>query len=195
MLLVVNGSTRSNVSDGSIARYKARLVANGNQQTEGLDFTETFSPVIKQPTVRIVLSLAVHHDWPIRQLDVSNAFLHGIVEEEVYMRQPLGYKSVSHPNHVCKLHKALYGLRQAPRAGFSLFSSFLLQQRFINSKADASLFSLKTDHGITLILVHVDDILITGNNSEFIYELIKTLSTRFVMKDLGSSAFFWVSKF
>lgn len=114
MLLVVNGSTRSNVSDGSIARYKARLVANGNQQTEGLDFTETFSPVIKQPTVRIVLSLAVHHDWPIRQLDVSNAFLHGIVEEEVYMRQPLGYKSVSHPNHVCKLHKALYGLRQAP---------------------------------------------------------------------------------
>lgn len=83
-------------SDSSIARYKARLVANGNQQTEGLDFTETFSPVIKQPTVCIVLSLAVHHDWPIRQLDVSNAFLHGIVEEEVYMRQPLGYKSASH---------------------------------------------------------------------------------------------------
>lgn len=173
-----------------MARYKARLVANGNQQEEGLDFTETFSPVVKQPTIRVVLSLAVHHDWIIRQLDVSNAFLHGIVEEEVYMKQPFGYKSVSHPHHVCKLNKALYGLRQAPRAWFSLFSTFLIQQGFVNSKADASLFSLKTDHGVALILVYVDDIIITGSNADYISTLIKTLSTRFVMKDLGALSYF-----
>lgn len=109
-------------SDGSVARYKARLVANGNQQAEGIDFTKTFSPVIKQPTVRIVLSLAVHYGWSIKQLDVTNAFLHGVLDEEVYMRQPLGYKDPDHPHFVCKLHKALYGLRQAPRAWFSMFS-------------------------------------------------------------------------
>lgn len=113
------------------------MVANGNQQEEGVDFTETFSPVIKQPTVRVVLSLAVHYNWSIRQLDVSNAFLHGIIEEEVYMKQPLGYRSESNPSHVCKLNKALYGLRQAPRAWFALFSSFLIQQGFTNSKADS----------------------------------------------------------
>lgn len=154
-------------SDGSVARYKARLVANGNQQEEGLDFTKTFNPVIKQPTIRVVLSLAVHYDWEIRQLYVCNAFLHGVVEEEVYMKQPLGYKSVSHPHHVCKLNKALFGLRQAPRAWFSLFSSFLIQHG-INSKTDPSLFSLKTDQGLTLVLVYVDDIHLTGSNTSYI---------------------------
>lgn len=98
-------------SNGSIARYKAHLVANGNQQEEGLDFTETFSLITKQPTVRVVLSMAVHYNWTIRQLDMSNAFLHGIIEEEVYMKQPLGYKSESRPHYVCKLNKALYVLR------------------------------------------------------------------------------------
>lgn len=87
-------------SDGSIARYKARLVANGNQQYEGIDFSETFSPVIKQPTIRIVLSLAVTNHWVIKQLDVSNAFLHGVIDEDVYMKQPMGYKSSAYPTRV-----------------------------------------------------------------------------------------------
>lgn len=113
-------------SDGSIARYKARLVANGNQQAEGLDFLETFSPVVKQPTVRIILS----YKWPLKQLDVSNAFLHGVIHEDVCMKQPLGYKDPTHPHFVCKLNKALYGLRQAPRAWFSVFSSYPLELGF-----------------------------------------------------------------
>lgn len=178
-------------SDGSVTRYKARLVANGNQQAEGIDFTETFSPVIKQPTVRIVLSLAVHHGWSIRQLDVTNAFLHGVIDEEVYMRQPLGYKDPDHPHFVCKLHKALYCLRQAPRAWFSMFSSFLVQQGFLHSQADASLFTKKTDTGITLVLVYVDDILVTGSDSAYISDLIIALSQKFVMKDLGSLKYFF----
>lgn len=177
-------------SDGSVARYKARLVANGKQQAEGIDFTETFSPVIKQPTVRVVLSLAVHYAWSIQQLDVTNAFLHGVIDEEVYMKQPLGYKDPAHPNFVCKLNKALYGLRQAPRAWFSMFSGFLLQQGFIHSKADASLFTKKTEKGVTLVLVYVDDILATGSDKMYISELIQVLGQKFVMKDLGSLSYF-----
>ena len=98
-------------SDGSISRYKARLVAKGFHQQYGVDFDETFSPVIKPPTVRIILSLAVQFNWPLRQLDVRNAFLHGHLKEEVYMAQPSGYVDSRFPNHVCKLQKSLYGLK------------------------------------------------------------------------------------
>lgn len=106
------------------------------------------------------------------------------------MRQPLGYKNQSHPHYVCKLNKALYGLRQAPRAWFSIFSGFLLQQGFQNSKADVSLFTMKNDQGLTMVLVYVDDIIVTGSNADFITQLISTLSSRFVMKDLGDLSYF-----
>lgn len=146
--------------------------------------------MIKQPTIRIVLSLAVHHAWSIKQLDVSNAFLHGNIDEEVYMRQPLGYKDPVHPSFVCKLSKALYGLRQAPRAWFFVFSGFLLQQNFAQSKADSSLFIKKTATDITLVLVYVDDILITGSNTAYIQDLVTVLSSKFIMKDLGPLSYF-----
>ena len=101
-------------SDGSISRYKARLVAKGFHQQYGVDFEETFSPVIKPPTVRIILSLAVQFNWPSRQLDVINTFVLSLLKEEVHMVQPPGYIDHVHPTYVCKLHKSLYGLKQAP---------------------------------------------------------------------------------
>nr|GEU73746.1 ribonuclease H-like domain-containing protein [Tanacetum cinerariifolium] len=105
-------------ADGTLSRYKARLVANGSSQQLGIDYDETFSPVVKSATIRTVLSLAVSRKWPIHQLDVKNAFLNGNLFETVYIHQPPGFVDPQYPHHVCLLQKSLYGLKQAPRAWF-----------------------------------------------------------------------------
>jgi hypothetical protein len=102
--------------DGSIDRYKARLIAKGFKQQYGVDYDDTFSPVVKPTTIRTMLSLVVSQNWCLRQIDIQNAFLHGLLNENVYMKQPPGFEDSQHPTHLCKLDKYLYGLKQAPQA-------------------------------------------------------------------------------
>lgn len=112
-------------ADGSVDRYKARIVAKGFEQRFGIDYEETFSLVVKPTTIRVLLSLAISRRWCLRQLDIQNTFLHGMLQEDVYMQQPRGYEDPIFPQHICKLDKSLYGLKQAPRAWFSRLSSKL----------------------------------------------------------------------
>ncbi|KAJ0837837.1 putative RNA-directed DNA polymerase [Helianthus annuus] len=176
-------------STGEIERYKARLVAKGYSQKEGVDFDETFSPVVKMVTVRCLISLAVERNWPLFQLDINNAFLYGSLNEEVYMCLPEGFFS-QHETKVCKLNKSLYGLKQAPRMWNEKLVSVLVEFGFIQSKCDHSLFIKSKNSVFIALLVYVDDIVITGNNSEEINKVKQLLNTSFSIKDLGLLKYF-----
>jgi len=177
-------------ADGSIERYKARLVAKGYHQQLGVDFHETYNPVVKPATIRLVLSITVCNNWTVLRLDVQNAFLHGNLTEMVYMDQPSGFKHPQFPNHLCKLKRSLYGLKQVPRQWFSRLIVVLIQFSFVGNKADMSLFVHTNTSSIIYILIYVDDIIITGSNDVVVTDIIQRLHKEFAITDLGPLSFF-----
>ncbi|GJX52954.1 ribonuclease H-like domain-containing protein [Tanacetum coccineum] len=177
-------------ADGTLSRYKARLVANGSNQQHGVDFDETFSPVVKPATIRTVLSLVVSRQWPIHQLDVKNAFLNGDLSETVYMHQPPGFVDSRYPNHVCLLQRSLYGLKQAPRAWFQRFAGYATRAGFSPSRCDSSLFIYTQGSQVAYLLIYVDDIILTASSPVLLQQIVDSLHKEFDMTDLGALNYF-----
>ncbi|GKD78859.1 ribonuclease H-like domain-containing protein [Tanacetum coccineum] len=177
------------MANGNVERFKAWLVAKGFNQREGIGYEETFSHMVKIVTVRCVLSIAVNKKWPLYQLDINNAFLYGDLEEDVYTNLPKGY-SDKNDKRVCKLVKSLYGLKQAPRKWNEKLNSVLSDCGFVQSMNDFSLFVKSEKDVILVLLVYVDDIIVTGNNSDEINKFKQFLSTTFLIKDLGKIKYF-----
>ena len=161
-------------ADGSVERYKARLIARGFTQEYGIDYEETFAPVACLTYIRSLIAVAAIHHWPLFQMNVKNAFLNGDLFEEVYMQPPPGYPDSQ--NQFCCLRRTPYGLKQVPQAWFTKFNSVVTQQGFTPSSYDSTLFICHTSTGITLILFYVDDMIITGDDTTGIYDLQKFLS-------------------
>ncbi|CAL1405972.1 unnamed protein product [Linum trigynum] len=176
-------------ADGTLERKRARLVVQGFGQEYGLDYDETFAPVAKMQTVRTLLAVAALKHWPLFQLDVKNAFLHGDLKEVVYMKRPPGY-TVGRDDQVCLLQRSLYGLKQAPRAWFEKFQSTVIALGFQQSRNDPSLFLQSTSAGCIVLLLYVDDMIITGDDVLGIQRLKKGLHASFTLKELGSLSYF-----
>ncbi|CAM8934225.1 unnamed protein product [Rhodiola kirilowii] len=176
-------------SDEIIERHKARLVVLGIRQVEGIDFTKTFAPVAKMTSVRVFLSVAAIKGWHLHQMDVHNAFMHGDLNEEVYMKLPPSFPT-THSGQVCKLQKSLYGLSQAPRNWLSKLVHSLSIFGFHQSKADYSLFSLTQSNTTLHVLEYVDDLIIAEDDLSAIDRFKRSLRSCIHMKDLGIRKYF-----
>ena len=172
-------------ADGNIERFKARLVAKGFTQTYGIDYNETFAPVAKLQSLRLLLAIAAIEDLEVHQMDVKSAFLMGELEEEIYMDQPEGFEE---GDQVCRLKKSLYGLKQSPRVWNYKLHDFFTTNRFTQTNADHSIYINKSNDA--MIGIWVDDLIIVGRNLNIINDLKKKLNDTFEMKDLKDLTYF-----
>ncbi|GJS03539.1 retrovirus-related pol polyprotein from transposon TNT 1-94 [Tanacetum coccineum] len=175
---------------GGILKNKARLVARGYRQEEGIDFEESFAPVARLEAIRIFLAFAAHMNMVIYQMDVKTAFLNGNLREEVYVSQPDGFVDPDKPNHVYKLKKALYGLKQAPRAWYDMLSSFLISNDFSKGSVDPTLFIRREGNELILVQIYVDDIIFAASTPELCDLFAKIMCSKFKMSMMGKISFF-----
>ncbi|GJS56072.1 retrovirus-related pol polyprotein from transposon TNT 1-94, partial [Tanacetum coccineum] len=175
---------------GGILKNKARLVARGYRQEEGIDFEESFAPVARLEAIRIFLAFAAHMNMVIYQMDVKTAFLNGNLREEVYVSQPDGFVDPDKPNYVYKLKKALYGLKQAPRAWYDMLSSFLISNDFSKGSVDPTLFIRREGKELLLVQIYVDDIIFAASTPELCDLFAKIMCSKFKMSMIGKISFF-----
>ena len=175
--------------DGNISKYKARLVAKGFLQRPGIDFNETFSPVVKFESVRTIIALAAQNELKLHQMDVTGAFLHGDLKEEVYMAQPEGFQVPGKEQFVCKLKKSIYGLKQAPRCWNQSLTSYLKSMNFKQSESDPCIFT-RTEGELFILAIYVDDIILACKSDSQISKVKAHLSNCFKMTDLGELQYF-----
>ncbi|GKB13134.1 retrovirus-related pol polyprotein from transposon TNT 1-94 [Tanacetum coccineum] len=175
---------------GGILKNKARLVACGYRQEDGIDFEESFAPVARLEAIRIFLAFAAHMNMVVYQMDVKTTFLNGNLREEVYVSQSDGFVDPDNPNHVYKLKKALYGLKQAPRAWYDMLSSFLISQDFSKGSVDPTLFIRKEGKELLLVQVYVDDIIFVASTPELCDLFAKIMCSKFKMSMMGKISFF-----
>ncbi|GJR37388.1 retrovirus-related pol polyprotein from transposon TNT 1-94 [Tanacetum coccineum] len=175
---------------GGVLKNKARLVAQGFRQEEGINFEESFAPVARIEAIRIFVANAAHKNMTIYQMDVKTAFLNGELKEEVYVSQPEGFVDQDNPSHVYKLKKALYGLKQAPRAWYDMLSSFLISQHFSKGAVDPTLFTRQAGNDLLLVQIYVDDIIFASTNTAMCNEFANQMTTKFKMSMMGQMSFF-----
>ncbi|GJU25151.1 retrovirus-related pol polyprotein from transposon TNT 1-94 [Tanacetum coccineum] len=176
--------------NGVVSRNKARLVAQGYNQQEGIDFDETYAPVARLESIRILLAYACAHDFKLFQMDVKSAFLNGFINEEVYVAQPPGFVDFEKPNHVFKLKKALYGLKQAPKAWYDRLKAFLLDHKYTMGLVDNTLFTKKKDSHIIIVQIYVDDIIFGSTCQDLCDDFSKIMHDEFEMSMMGELNFF-----
>ena len=170
------------------SRYKVRLVARGYTQREGIDFTEIFSPVVKHSSIRIIIAMVALLDMELEQMDVKTTFLHGNLEEHLLMKQPEGFEHKGNEDHVCLLHKSLYGLKQSPRQWYRRFDEFMLNNDYHISKFDNCVYYGGLDQGGAIyLLLYVDDMVIASKQKSDVEKLKNLLKGEFEIKDLGST--------
>jgi hypothetical protein len=176
-------------ADESVEKYKARFVARGFSQIEGIDYGETFAPVARYSSIRSILALSAQMGWCIHQMDVKIAFLNGIIEEEVYIEQLEGFETFDKESHVCRLKRTHYGLKQAPRAWYTRIDNYFTGLGFSKSEADENLYQIVVEGKLLIIVLYVDDLILTGDE-QLINSCKEDLAKEFDMKDLGLLHYF-----
>ena len=174
-------------SQGNIDRYKARLVAKGFTQVEGVDYRETFSPVSTKDSFRIIMALVAHFDLELHQMDVKTAFLNGVLEEEVYIKQPEGFIAKDKEHLVCKLKKSIYGLKQASRQWYLKFHEVITSFGFDENLMDECIYHKVSGSKIIFLVLYVDDILLATSDLGLLCEVKQFLCKNFDMKDMGEA--------